>query len=360
MSEQKKSLTPQQMADRRRRLWKKYFWRRIAILSILAALTATMVTLVVTWIIPDEPPTVVQPEVPVVESEIPEESVKLPLIPYPMADADTITMGAEVDATYAVLVDVTEGRIVAQKGADVRAYPASITKMMTLLVAVENTKDLESTYEMSYAVIDPVYRQGASMAGFKSEEKVRILDMLYGCILPSGADATAGLAAAIAGSDEAFAAMMNQKAEELGLKNTHFTNNSGLHGADHYTTATDMAVILMAAMKDPTCREVLSTVQYTSAKTPQNPDGLTWTSTMFSRMYADQLKRDGYDYDVTFVGGKTGYTTEAGHTMASYVTGGDGHDYVIVTMDGNNRYKATYDHLNIMLRCVCKESKTFY
>lgn len=360
VSEQKRVLTPQQIADRRRRLWKKYFWRRIAILGVLATFLVAMVTLVVTWIIPDEPPAVVQPETPV-QPEIPEkEEEPLPQIPYPVADGDTIAMGADVDANYAVLVDVTDGRIVAQKGANVRTYPASITKMLTLLVAVENVEDLESTYEMSYAVIDPVYRQGASMAGFKSEEKVRLLDMLYGCILPSGADATAGLAAAVAGSDEGFADLMNQKAKELGLKDTHFTNNSGLHGADHYTTATDMAVILMAAMEEPTCREVLSTVEYTSAKTPQNPDGLTWTSTMFSRMYADQLKRDGYDYGVTFMGGKTGYTTEAGHTMASYVNGGNGHDYVIVTMDGNNRYKATYDHLNIMLRYVCGETEKFY
>lgn len=359
MSEQKRELTPARRAAKRKRLWKKFFWRRIAILTLLAGMAVTVVSVGVMLILPDAPPAVqsgspTQPEAP---AEPEEPAVE---VAYPTADADTITLGSEVDATYAVLVDVSDGRIVAQKGADVRAYPASITKMMTLLVAVENTTDFSETYEMPFKVLDDLYIQQASVAGFSTGEKVTVTDMLYGCILPSGADATIGLANHLAGSEKAFAKRMNQRAEKLGLKDTRFVNTSGLHDDQHYTTVTDMAVILMAAMKNPTCREVLSAVSYTTAKTPEHPDGIELYSTMFSRMYADQLKRDGYDYDVTFIGGKTGYTTEAGHTMASYVTGADGHDYVIVTMDGNNRYKATYDHLNIMLRYVCGETKTFY
>lgn len=349
---------------KRRRLWKKYFWRRVSILGFLAAVGAVVVvglsasllvpsTGLVLWLtsqnsaesepLPEETPEEVEDAAPI----------------YPESDKKTVTLGAEVDAKYAVLIDVTDNRIVAQKGADVVAYPASITKMMTLLVAVENTPDLSATYEMSYAIIDPVYQQGASMAGFCSGEEVSIIDMLHGCILPSGADATAGLSMSVAGSEEEFARMMNDKAKELGLKNTHFTNSSGLHGDDHYTTVTDMAVILMEAMKDDTCRQVLSAVTYTSAKSPQNPDGLTWQSTLFSRVYGNQLERD-YGYNTEIVGGKTGYTTQAGHTMASYVTGQDGHDYVIVTMGGSNRYKATYDHLNILLRHVCGDTENTY
>lgn len=265
-----------------------------------------------------------------------------PSVVYPIATADTVELGSTVDAEYAVLIDVTEGRIVAQKRADTRVYPASVTKVMSLLVAVENATDMNATYEMSYTFLDSLYWQEATVAGFSSGEKATVKDMLYGCILPSGADATIGLANLLAGSEEAFATLMNQKAAELGLKDTHFTNSSGLHDTNHYTTALDMAVTLAAAMQDPTCREVLSTYQYTTAATPQHPEGLLLTSTLFSRMYGDEPE------GATVIAGKTGYTTEAGHTMASYAKGDDGHDYIFVTMDGTSKWKATYDVINTL------------
>lgn len=342
MREQKCGLTPAQRAARRKRLWKKYFWRRIALLSGLLLLVSAVAVTGVMLMLPDDPLPSTQPETPV-QPETPDESAEPTYeIPYPTADADTVTLGSEVDAAYAVLVDVTTGRILAQKGADTRAYPASITKMMTLLVAVENATDLNATYEMPFELLNDLYIQQASVAGFAAGEQVTVTDMLYGCILPSGADATIGLANLLAGDEAAFAELMNERAKALGLKDTHFTNTSGLHNVDHYTTVTDMAVILMAAMKDPTCREVLSTYHYVTAETPQNPDGLELYSTLFSRMYGTEPE------GATVIAGKTGYTTEAGHTMASYAEGEDGHDYVFVTMGGSNRWQATYDCINVL------------
>ena len=277
-----------------------------------------------------------------------------PEVPTLTVDDTVQEMGSFIDAKYAVLVDVTEGRIVAQKAPDTRSYPASIAKIMTLLVSVEHIEDLEDTFEVTYAITDPGYLQGASMAGFKNKEQVTMRDLLYGCILPSGADATAALAHVVAGSEEAFADLMNQKAEELGLENTHFSNASGLHQGDFYTTPKDMALILMAAMENDTCRMVLCTDEYRTNKTPQNPDGLQLYSTLFSRMYGDEPE------GATVIGGKTGYTYEAKHTMASYAEGEDGHDYVIVTMAGSNNYKATYDHINILSRYVGGATDGFY
>ena len=335
-------LTPAQRAAKRRRLWKKFFWRRIAILSLLAAMVIAVTTLAVGLIMPNDPPAMVTPELPD-SPETPEEPEEpIVEVPYPVADEKTVALGSEVDAAYAVLVDVTTGRIVAQKGADVRSYPASITKMMTLLVAVENTEDLSATYEMPFELLNELYIQQASVAGFATGEKVTVTDMLYGCILPSGADATIGLANLLAGDEPSFAKLMNERAKSLGLKDTHFTNTSGLHDADHYTTVTDMAVILMAAMQNPLCKEVLSTYHYVTEKTPQNPEGLDLYSTLFSRMYGTEPE------GATVIAGKTGYTTEAGHTMASYAKGDDGHDYVFVTMGGTNRWKATYDCINVL------------
>ena len=265
----------------------------------------------------------------------------VPKVVYPAITADTVSLGDTVDAQYAVLVDVTDGVVVAQKGANTRVYPASVTKVLSLLVAAERVTDMDATYTMSYSFLNDLYLQGATVAGFSSGESVTVRDMLYGCILPSGADATIGLANYLAGSEDAFAVWMNDKAAALGLKDTHFVNSSGLHDKNHYTTALDMAVVLAAAMKDATCREVLSTYQYTTSSTQQHPDGLLLTSTMFSRMYGTEPE------GATIIAGKTGYTTQAGHTMASFATGDDGHEYVFVSMDGTDKWKATYDAINV-------------
>lgn len=262
-------------------------------------------------------------------------------ITYPLYTADTVKMDESVDADFAVLVDVTENRIVATKKAAVRVYPASVTKVMTLLVAVENITDFTDTFTMTYAITDPLYVANATVAGFLNDEEIPIEDLLYGTILPSGADACQALAEHVAGSEEGFVKLMNERVAKLGLNNTHFVNTSGLHDDNHYTTAEDMAVIMQAAMANEHCRQVLSTYQYTTAKTPQHPEGILLTSTMFSRMYGTEP--DG----ATVIAGKTGYTTEAGHTMVSYAEGEDGHDYILVTLKGSNRWKATYDAIDV-------------
>ncbi len=260
---------------------------------------------------------------------------------YPVYTADTVTLTDAVDADYALLMDVNDNRVIAAKGADVRVYPASVTKVMTLLVAVENITDFTDTFTMTYAITDPLFVANATVAGFLNNEQVTMEDLLYGTILPSGADACQALAEYVAGSDEAFVVMMNERAQKMGLKNTHFTNTSGLHHPDHYTTAEDMAVVLRTAMENEHCRQVLSTYQYTTACTPQHPEGILLTSTLFSRMYGTEP--DG----ATVVAGKTGYTTEAGHTVVSYAEGLDGHDYILVTMKGSNKWKSTYDAINL-------------
>lgn len=260
---------------------------------------------------------------------------------YPEYTADTVTLTDAVDADYVLLMDVNENRVLAAKGADVRTYPASVTKVMTLLVAVENITDFTETFTMTYAITDPLYVQNATVAGFLNNETVTMEDLLYGTILPSGADACQALALHVAGTAEAFVAMMNKRAQEMGLKNTHFTNTSGLHHPDHYTTAEDMAVILRVAMENDHCRQVLSTYRYTTSITPQHPEGILLESTLFSRMYGTEP--DG----ATVVAGKTGYTSEAGHTVVSYAEGLDGHDYILVTLKGSNKWKSTYDAIDL-------------
>lgn len=339
----------QQRRRRRRRLYR--LRQRLIELTVLAVLVAAVAVPIAVFT-RDKAPDTAEPPVSDTSDDAVSAIPEAPAVVYPAATADTVELGSTVNAEYAVLVDVTENRIVAQKRPDTRVYPASVTKMMTLLVAVEHATDLSLTYEMSYTFLDSLYWQQATVAGFSSGEQVTVQDMLYGCILPSGADATIGLANLLAGSEEAFAVWMNQKAADLGLENTHFVNTSGLHDQDHYTTALDMAVVLAAAMQDPTCREVLSTYQYTTASTPQHPDGLLLTSTMFSRMYGTEPE------GATIIAGKTGYTTEAGHTMASYAKGDDGHDYIFVSMDGTDKWQATYDAINVLTAFCGPETET--
>lgn len=259
---------------------------------------------------------------------------------YPSISQDVKTMDSLVDGEYAVLLDIKNNKIIAQKNGDAKIYPASLTKIMTIIVAIENIKNTDDTFTMRSDIIDPLINQQATRAGFSAGEKVKIVDMLYGAALPSGADATIGLAEYISGSEDEFVKLMNQKAEELGLKNTHFVNTSGLHDPNHYTTPTDLAVILEYAIENELCRQILSTYKYTTTPTPQHPQGIELESTMFSRMYGNEVP------GVTIEGGKTGYTTEAGHCLASFAEK-NGQEYIAVSTMSHGKYKPIYDSFEI-------------
>lgn len=220
------------------------------------------------------------------------------------------------DRTFAngILIDLESGTVIADRGGDERIYPASMTKIMTLIVAAEQVESLDETFTMTAEITDPLYLANASVAGFSVGEKVTVRDLIYGLILPSGGDGALGLAYHIAGGEEAFAELMNAKAKELGLKNTHFTNCTGLHDDKHYSTCHEIGLMLEYAIRDEFMREVLTTYRYTTEKTAEHPDGIELVSTLLSRMNGDES-------GTLFVqGGKTGYTTEAKNCLASFAT----------------------------------------
>lgn len=270
-----------------------------------------------------------------------DRSDKFKKIKYAKKSSDyTDILSPDVLSPYVALLDVNSNEIIAGKSVDARINPASMTKVMTLIVAVDNIKDFNQTFTMTADIIDPLYRQSASRAGFDPDEVITAKDMLYGLILPSGADASVGLATMIAGSEENFVKLMNDKCSEIGLKNTHFMNTSGLYDENHYTTPLEMAMILEYAMTNDTCREVLSTYQYTTSATPQHPEGILLSSTMFSRMYGNEVPT------VNIVAGKTGYTVEAGNCLVSYAERGND-KYVVVTAGASNRWHVIYDDFQI-------------
>ncbi len=257
------------------------------------------------------------------------------------ADSQTVLMGDDIKSSSAVFIDIDENRICAKRASDVRCYPASTTKIMTLLVAVENIKDFDDTFKMTYNITDPLYEQDATVAGFISGETITMTDLLYGTILPSGGDAAVALAVKISGSEAEFAKLMNKKAAELGLKNTHFTNCTGLYNKDHYTTAEDLAVILRQAMQDKLCKRVLTAQTYLSSSTPQHPDGIDMLSTLFKYMYGTEAE------NATIRGGKTGYTGESGYCIATFGISESGKEYVCVGLNAPSRWPAVYDQINL-------------
>lgn len=253
----------------------------------------------------------------------------------------TAVISDEIVSQNIIVINCDENTVVAARNAAERCYPASTTKIMTILTAVDYITDYNKTFTFSYEITDPFHKEGATIAGFANAEAVNMTDLLYGAILPSGADATAGLAISVAGSEEEFAKLMNKKADELGLKNTHFTNASGLFDINHYTTPEDMAVIVREAMKNELCREVLSTYQYTTAVTLQHPEGIPLTSTLFSYMYGTEP--EGSD----ILGGKTGFVSESGYCIASFGKSDNGTEYVCVTLKGVSLWPTVYDQIKL-------------
>ena len=252
----------------------------------------------------------------------------------------------QVESAYGILIDTENNTIIAEKGGDTKIFPASLTKIMTLIVAVENIKDYDKTYTFNAETIDKLYQEEASVAGFMPGETVTVTDILYGAILPSGADSTIAIGEIVAGSEQDFVKLMNKKANEMGLKNTHFMNTSGLHDEHHYSTPHEMALITKYAMENKMCKKILSAYTYTTSKTEQHPDGIELYSTMFSRMYGTEAE------NVTIKAGKTGYTTEGGNCLASYAESDSGEKYVLITTDAEGTYRPIYDAIEAYAKHV--------
>lgn len=147
-----------------------------------------------------------------------------------------------------------------------------MTKVLTLLVAVEHVSNLSDTFTITREITDYSYSHDCSAVGFDENETVTVKDLLYGTILPSGGDAAAGLACYVSGSLDGFVELMNQKLQELGLSGSaHFTNCVGLYDDNHYCTLYDLAVIMEAAMDNELCREILNARTYVTSSTEQHP-----------------------------------------------------------------------------------------
>jgi D-alanyl-D-alanine carboxypeptidase (penicillin-binding protein 5/6) len=211
-----------------------------------------------------------------------------------------------VKSDHVLLMDADSGLILYEKGAYEKAYPASTTKVMTCILVLENCTNLREKVTISRIIRN--YGEGNSLMGLTVDDEVRVKDLLYGLMLPSGNDAAAVLAEHFGGSFEAFAEMMNEKAEELGMENTRFVNPHGLHDEDHYTTAYDMAILVRYAMQNGDFRAIVGTPSYTCPATKKMDERTLYNT---NRFLNPKEKNRKYNWSAV-TGVKTGFTNAAG------------------------------------------------
>lgn len=256
--------------------------------------------------------------------------------------------GPQVEAEAAVVMDVSSGAFLYSKNMTAKEYPASITKIMTALVAIEHG-DLDKKIKCSEHAVYSIEAE-SSHCGLQPGEKLTLRQALYALMLESANDAANSIAERVGGTIEDFVQMMNDKAKELGCVNTHFTNPHGLHDEDHYTCAYDMALITKAAFANETLAEIAGTVEYSIPKTNKVKE------VRYFLNHHKMLSSEEYLYEGC-IGGKTGFTSDALNTLVT-VAQREGRRLICVVLKTNGASK-TYEESTALLdygydQFVCK------
>lgn len=244
--------------------------------------------------------------------------------------------GPHVYSESAIVMDIDSGAILYGKNIDDQHYPASITKVMTALVALENY-ELDETVKFTWDDIG-FLEYGDAHIGIKEDEELSMEDALYGMLLASANEVSHGIGSHMEGGFDVFLQKMNEKAQELGCTNSHWMNANGLHDEEHYTSARDMAVISAAAFQYDKFREIINTYQHI----------IPATNITAEQRYVHQNHKMIRDWDSRYyeycVGGKTGYTDQALTTLVTFATKEDVNLVAVVLRThggGNNAYADT-------------------
>ncbi len=257
---------------------------------------------------------------------------------------------ATIGSSHAVVADVASGKIIASQLGTETVYPASLTKVMTLIVAVEclpRESSLQDTVTISQEVYDKMVAEGASGIGFDVGEKLTVEALLYALMLQSDGMAACELARYVAGDEKTFVALMNQKAAAMGLSDTHFENPTGLHHPNHKSTARDLASIMAYAMDMSLCRKVMTTLSYKAPFTMATGEQKTYV--FYHNLMVHQFdKNDPHQpTGLSVIAGKTGYTPESGTCLVTYAETPDGHGYVCVTVNAQNYAGCIRDYITL-------------
>jgi D-alanyl-D-alanine carboxypeptidase (penicillin-binding protein 5/6) len=249
------------------------------------------------------------------------------------------------------MVNMDTGMVVYEKNSNEKCYPASTTKIMTALLAVESCQDLKETHVTIPAKVAKMLEgTDSSLAGYVTDEQVTMLDLLYGLMLPSGNECAMTIADYFGkGNIDDFVERMNERAAELGMKNTHYANPDGLHDDDHYTTAYDMFLLAKEITKHPELAEIYGSYKYTVFATNKHNQ-----RTIYNTNYL--MDRNSTYYYSAVKGIKTGRTNQSGNCLVSTATK-NGYTYIAVVMgaplkdDKGKAYKQNLCQL---------ETKSFY
>lgn len=238
-----------------------------------------------------------------------------------------------IDAAAAILINADTGEVLYEQDAHAQRFPASITKVMTCLLTVEAVDRGELSLDKKVTVSGNLHTgigEGGSTADLKEGEIVSIEDLLYSALVPSANEACNVLAEAVAGDISSFVELMNQRAAELGMADTHFANTHGYHDPNHYTSAYDVSLMCMEAMKHPTFREIVASKSHDLPATNMHEARTLHTT---NALISTWRVREYYYEEATGI--KTGSTPEAGYCLASSATRGDT-DLIAVVMGGTD------------------------
>ena len=254
-------------------------------------------------------------------------------IPFLISALENPTLHSKYYGVY----DLTDDKMLFSLNSDVKTEVASLTKIMTVLVAIENISDLDDTVTITNSILNTV-SWDASVAGLEVGDVVTYRDLLYATMLPSGADAANALAISIAGSIDGYVELMNAKAESLNLDDTHYENVTGLDENNHYSSVNDVIKLLKYSLNNNTFREIYTTKSYTLT------NGLKVSASI--NFYNKVM-----DLDTSLIlGSKTGFTDDAGYCISIYFKSDD-HDLVAVTLNAtrvNDNYYNVKDAVDIV------------
>ena len=266
---------------------------------------------------------------------------QMPLIDNRSIEGWPSDQAPSLNCVSAYALEANTGSVVFSKEGDRSMHPASITKVMTALVVIENCDNLDELVSIEKEDVDYLEVGGNNWSMNWKGEKLPVRDCLYALLLESVNECGMALARHIAGSVPAFCDLMNKKAISLGCTGTHFTNPHGLNDEEHVTTAHDMALIFRACLQNETFYEIDTTVKYKIQGTTLNPKGMT------CYMHDRMMRSDSEYYNEYVKAGKTGYTSICGNTLLTYAEKGD-QQLVICVLKGNSAANTYADTKNIM------------
>ena len=231
------------------------------------------------------------------------------------AEHPELLMDDDLVAESCILIEQSTGNVIYEKNADAQMYPASTTKIMTVLLGILSSYDLNEMVTVSYngssTGVETMLDAGSSVLGLREGEKLTLIDLLYGTMLRSGNDGAIAIAEHVSGTEAAFVDLMNQTAQRFGMSGTHFMNSHGLHNEYHFTTARDLATLSREAMMNETFADIAGSVTYNMAKTNEHQARSVTTG---HRIMLQTYRGESNSYYYEYINGiKSGTTDAAGN-----------------------------------------------